>query len=78
MPSAESHYLPVVNILAGTVAGARLAVLFTTNLGYWWSYLVFALAALGASSLLRDGLSAFQRNRLNRCCKVAYGKVAVI
>ena len=77
MPSTESRYIPVVNLLAGTVAGVLLAKLVTTNLG-GWSYLVFTLATLGTFSLVRDGWSAFQRNRLQRCCRVAYEKVARI
>ena len=77
MPSTESRYVPVVHIIAGTVAGVLFARLVTTNLG-GWSYLVFILATLGASSLLRDGWSAFHRMRLNRSCKEAYEKVARI
>ena len=77
MPSTESRYIPVVNILAGTVAGMFLTKLVTTNLG-GWSYLVFTLATLGMFSLVRDGWSAFQRNRLHRCCKAAYEKVTLI
>ena len=77
MPSTESRYVPVVHIIAGTVAGVLFANLVTTSLG-GWSYLVFILATLGASSLLRDAWSAFHRMRLNRSCKKAYDKVARI
>ena len=77
MQSTESLYIPVVHIIAGTVAGVLFARLVTTNLG-GWSYLVFILATLGAFSLLRDGWSAFHRIRLNLSCKVAYEKVARI
>ena len=57
MPSTESRYIPVVNILAGSVAGVFLTKLVTTNLG-GWSYFVFTLATLGTFSLVRDGWSA--------------------
>ena len=77
MPSTESRYIPVVHIIAGTVAGVFLSKLVTTNLG-WWSYLVFTLATLGTFSLVRDGWSAFQRCRLHRGCEAAYEKVARI
>ena len=77
MPSTESRYIPVVNIIAGTAAGVFLTELVTTNLG-GWSYLVFTLATLGTFSLVRDGWSALQRRRFHRCCKVAYEKVAFI
>ena len=77
MPSTESRYIPVVNILAGSVAGVFLTKLVTTNLG-GWSYFVFTLATLGTFSLVRDGWSALQRRRLHRYCEVAYEKVAVI
>ena len=77
MPTTESRYIPVVNIIVGTVAGVFLTKLVTTNLG-GWSYVVFTLATLGTFSLARDGWSTLQRRRLHRCCKVAYEKVAVI
>ena len=77
MPSTESRYIPVANIIAGTVAGVFLSELVTTNLG-GWSYLVFTLATLGTFSLVRDGWSAFQRWRLHRSCEAAYEKVARI
>ena len=35
MPTTESRYIPVVNIIAGTVAGVFLTKLVTTNLGRW-------------------------------------------
>ena len=77
MPSTESRYVPVVHIIAGTVAGVLFARLVTTSLG-GWSYLVFILATLGASSLLRDGWSTFHRMRSHRSCTEAYEKVARI
>ena len=51
--------------------------LITTNLGKW-SFVVFALAALGALSLWRDGWDLYYRVTLNRRCEVAYDKVARI
>ena len=77
MQSTESRYVPVVNIIAGTVAGVFLSKLVTTNLGSW-SYLVFTLATLGTFSLVRDGWSTFQRWRVQRGLKIAYEKVALI
>ena len=73
----QDTYFQINNILAGTVAGLFLTKLVTTNLG-GWSYLVFTLATLGMFSLVRDGWSTFQRNRLHRCCKAAYEKVTLI
>ena len=77
MQSTESRYVPVVNIIAGTVAGVFLSKLVTTNFGSW-SYLVFTLATLGTFSLVRDGWSTFQRWRVQRGCKIAYEKVTLI
>ncbi len=78
MPSTESRYIAVVNIIVGTVAGVFLSKLVTTKLEGCWSYLVFTLATVGAFPLVRDGWSAFQRHRLHRGCKAAYEKVAFI
>ena len=77
MPSTESRYIPVIQIVAGTVAGVFLSKLITTTLG-GWSYLVFTLAIVGTLSLARDGWSAFQRRRLQQHCVAAYEKVAPI
>ena len=58
MLNTESRYAPVVSIVISTVAGVSLTSLVTTDLGNW-SYVVFALAVMGLSSLWRDGWSAF-------------------
>ena len=77
MRRAESIYFPVVQIIVGTAAGALFAKLVSTNLG-GWSHLVFILAALGATSLLRDAWGMFHQIRLHRSCRAAYDKVARI
>ena len=77
MPSTESSYFLVINIVVGTMAGVFLAKLVTTNLR-GWSYLVFIFATLGALSLCRDAWNAFNQMRFRRRSQEAYEKVARI
>ena len=77
MLNTESRYAPVVSIVISTVAGVSLTSLVTTDLGNW-SYVVFALAVMGLSSLWRDGWSAFHRMRLHRRSQDAYEKITRI
>ena len=77
MLNTESRYAPVVSIVISTVAGVFLTSLVTTDLGNW-SYVVFALAVMGLSSLWRDGWSTFHRMRFHRHSQDAYEKITRI